>query len=110
ASSHASRGMPTEMTSKETDMSERRMPARTGGWREWRVPVAFIALCAIPLIAGAVRLVTLAVGAEVTPENARFFGAPLPVVLHIVCAAVYIVLGAFQLVPGFRRRKPGWHR
>jgi uncharacterized membrane protein YozB (DUF420 family) len=91
-------------------MSERRIPVRTGGWREWRVPVAFIALCAIPLIAGAVRLVTLAVGAEITPENARFFGAPLPVVLHIVAAAVYIVLGAFQFVPGFRRRKPGWHR
>ena len=91
-------------------MTERRIPSRTGGWRKWRVPVAFIALCAIPLAAGAVRLVSLAVGAEATPENARFFGAPLPVVLHIVAAAVYIVLGAFQFVPGFRRRKPGWHR
>jgi uncharacterized membrane protein len=91
-------------------MAERTTASRTGGWREWRVPAAFIALCAIPLIAGAVRLVTLAVGTEVTPENARFFAAPLPVVLHIVAAALYIVLGAFQFVPGFRRRKPGWHR
>lgn len=91
-------------------MTERRIPSRKGEWREWGVPVALIALCAIPLAAGAVRLVTLAVGAEITPENARFFAAPLPVVLHIVVAAAYTVLGAFQFVPGFRRRKPGWHR
>ena len=88
-------------------MDERRVPSRT---REWGVPVALILLCAIPLAAGAVRLVTLAVGAEITPENARFFAAPLPVVLHIVAAAAYIVLGAFQFVPSIRRRKPGWHR
>ncbi len=88
-------------------MDERRVPSRT---REWGVPVALILLCAIPLAAGTARLVTLAVGAEITPENARFFAAPLPVVLHIVAAAAYIVLGASQFVPGFRRRKPGWHR
>jgi uncharacterized membrane protein len=91
-------------------MTERRIPSRKGEWREWGVPVALIALCAIPLVFGAVRLVTLAVGAEITPENARFFAAPLPVVLHIVAAAAYIVLGAFQFVPSIRRRKPGWHR
>ena len=31
-------------------------------------------------------------------------------VVHIVSAAVYIILGAFQFAPGFRRRRPGWHR
>jgi len=86
------------------------MPSRKGGWDEWRVPLALILLCAVPLAAGAVRLVTLAVGAEITPENARFFAAPLPVVLHIVGASVFTVLGAFQFVPGLRRRLPGWHR
>jgi uncharacterized membrane protein len=94
-------------------MTERRIPPRRGEWREWRewrVPVALILLCAIPLAAGGVRLVSLAAGAEITPENARFFAAPLPVVLHIVAAAAYVVLGGFQFVPGFRRRKPGWHR
>ena len=90
--------------------AKRTVPSRKGGWGEWRVPFAFILLCAVPLAAGAVRLVTLAGGAEITPENARFFAAPLPVVLHIVGAATYIVLGAFQFVPGFRRRMPGWHR
>jgi len=31
-------------------------------------------------------------------------------VLHIVSASVYIILGAFQFAPTFRRRRPGWHR
>ena len=88
-------------------MTARGIPSRRG---EWGIPVALIALCAIPLVAGAVRLGTLAAGAAVTPENERFFAAPLPVVLHVVAAAVYTVLGAFQFVPGFRRRRPGWHR
>jgi len=88
-------------------MAERRAPSRAG---EWRAPVALIALCAIPLLAGSVRLATLAAGATVTPENARFFGAPAPVVLHVLSVATFIVLGAFQFVPGIRRRTPGWHR
>ena len=88
-------------------MTARRIPSRRG---EWGLPVALIALCAVPLAAGAVRLGTLAAGAAITPENARFVAAPLPVVLHVVAAAAYIVLGAFQFAPGFRRRRPGWHR
>jgi len=71
---------------------------------------ALLLLSAVPLIAGAVRLVELSGGAAVTPANARFFASPLPVVLHIVSVSLYAVLGAFQFAPGFRRRWPGWHR
>ena len=71
---------------------------------------ALLLLSAIPLAAGAVRLTELAGGAEITPANARFFASPLPVVVHIVSAAVYAILGAFQFAAGFRRRWPGWHR
>lgn len=67
-------------------------------------------LSAIPLIAGAVRLVELTSGAAITPANARFFASPLPVLLHIVSATVFAILGAFQFAAGFRRRWPGWHR
>jgi len=56
------------------------------------------------------RLVGLAGGAEVTPENARFFASPIPVVIHIIGATVFCVLGAFQFSPGLRRRRPNWHR
>jgi uncharacterized membrane protein YozB (DUF420 family) len=64
----------------------------------------------VPGAAGAARVAELTGGAEVTPENARFFAMPVPVLLHIPAASLYCILGAFQFVPGFRRRRPGWHR
>ena len=67
-------------------------------------------LSALPIVAGAFRLSQLAGGADITPANARFFASPLPVVVHIVSAGVYALLGAFQFAPSFRRRRPGWHR
>jgi uncharacterized membrane protein len=84
-------------------------PAQAGS-PAWLMPAALIMLVAIPLAAGAFRLTQLAGGAEITPANARFFAAPLPVVLHIVSASVFAILGAFQFAPAFRRRRPGWHR
>jgi uncharacterized membrane protein len=71
---------------------------------------ALLVLSVFPLAAGAFRLSELAGGAAITPANARFFAAPLPVALHIVGAAVYALLGAFQFATRFRRRWPGWHR
>ncbi|MCH7477374.1 MAG: hypothetical protein IIA14_04655, partial [SAR324 cluster bacterium] len=64
------------------------------------MPTALIALSVVPVVAGAFRLAGLAGGEEITPENARFFAAPLPVVLHILSASLYCVLGAFQFAPG----------
>ena len=87
---------------------KRKAPANRGSAR-WLV-AGLLVLSAIPLIGGAFRLSTLAGGAEVTPANARFFASPVPVVLHIVSAAVYSILGAFQFASGFRRHYPGWHR
>jgi uncharacterized membrane protein len=79
------------------------------GSAKWLV-TALLVLSAIPLAAGAFRLTQLAGGAEITPANARFFVSPLSIVLHIVSAGVYALLGAFQFASGFRRRRPGWHR
>ena len=31
-------------------------------------------------------------------------------VAHIIAASLYCLLGPFQFVAGFRRRRPGWHR
>ena len=83
-------------------------PAKAGS-AAWLI-AALLLLSAIPLAAGTFRLTQLAGGAEITPANARFFAAPLPVVLHIVGAGVFAILGAFQFAPAFRRRWPGWHR
>jgi uncharacterized membrane protein len=76
----------------------------------WLIPAALILLSAVPVAAGTFRIVQLAGGAEITPENARFFISPLPVVVHIVSVTLYSILGAFQFAPSLRRRKPGWHR
>lgn len=76
----------------------------------WLVPAALLALTFIPVAAGIARLAGLAGGAAITPENARFVAMPLPVIIHIISASLFCVLGAFQFAPGFRRQRPGWHR
>ncbi|MDQ3706764.1 MAG: DUF2306 domain-containing protein [Chloroflexota bacterium] len=76
---------------------------------KWLI-AGLLVLSIIPLAGGVFRLTQLAGGADITPANARFFASPLPVVLHIVSAGVYAILGAFQFAPAFRRRRPGWHR
>ncbi|GIG90368.1 DUF2306 domain-containing protein [Plantactinospora endophytica] len=76
--------------------------------REWRLPAALILLGLVPVIAGVARVTELGSGPEVTPANARFVADPLPVLLHIVGAVTYTLLGAFQFVPSLRRFR--WHR
>src|SRR6478735_6281022 len=76
--------------------------------REWWIPASLLALTFVPAAAGAARLVDLSSGR--TTENARFFDLPVPVVVHILGATTYCVLGAFQFMPSFRRRRPRWHR
>jgi len=81
---------------------------------DWLIPSGLIALAFIPVVAGSIRLTLLANvlndGGPLTPDNARFFAAPIPVVLHIASVTLYCLLGAFQFAPGFRRRRPEWHR
>jgi hypothetical protein len=67
-------------------------------------------LSAIPLTAGILRLVQLAGGPAALPADDRFAGFPLALVAHIVGAAVFALVGAFQFVPKLRRRHPTWHR
>jgi uncharacterized membrane protein len=98
----------TPTMSRASISVRKRPPAFTRA--DWLVPTALIVLSFVPFVAGAVRVGELAGGAAVTPENARFFAAPLPVVLHIIGACLFCILGAFQFAPGFRRRWPGWHR
>ena len=76
--------------------------------RDWWIPASLLALTAVPALAGAARLVDLSGGR--TEENARFFDLPLPIVVHILGATTFCVLGAFQFQPSLRRRRPTWHR
>lgn len=76
----------------------------------WRIPVALLVLCSVPVAAGTLRLVQLAGGPEAMPADDRWVGFPVALVLHIVGAAVFALVGAFQFVPRIRRTHPGWHR
>src|SRR5690606_4393874 len=65
---------------------------------------------AIPVTAGALRLMQLAGGPDLIPADQRISEAPAPVIIHIVGSAVYLLLGALQFVPALRRRPARWHR
>lgn len=80
-------------------------PARTG----WLAPVALMALAVVPGVAGVARLLDLA-GGHVTAGNARFFAMPVPVLLHILSALPFGLLGALQFAPALRGRSARWHR
>lgn len=77
--------------------------------RRIKVSHLLLALSAVPLVAGGVRLVQLATG-HLDASNARFGQAPWPVTLHILAATLFSVLGAFQLDPSWRAKAPRWHR
>jgi uncharacterized membrane protein len=76
--------------------------------RDWWIPASLLALTAVPSLAGVARLVDLSSGR--TEENARFFDLPLPILVHILGATTFCVLGAFQFMPSLRRSRPRWHR
>ncbi len=77
---------------------------------EWLIPASLVGLSLVPAVAGSVRLAQLAGGTAITTDNARFFLQPLPVVLHILAAIPFAIVGAFQFAPSFRRRNRRWHR
>ena len=60
------------------------MNATTSRRSDWLVPVGLIMLSLVPAVAGTARLGQLGRGGPITPETARFFAMPLPVVLHIL--------------------------
>ena len=79
----------------------------------WKLLSALLMLSFVPVVAGVVRLSGLGGGANgghITPENARFMAMPVPVVLHIVCASLFCVLGALQFDSALRQRFPRLHR
>jgi len=61
--------------------------------RTWPAPAALITLSLVPVLAGGARLGDSTVG------------TPLPLLLHIIGASVYCVLGAFQFIPITRRHR-----
>jgi uncharacterized membrane protein len=100
------------MTSPLTSELLGRTPqqSRPSPKRSWPVPVALILLSLVPLLAGTLRVVQLLGGPVLIPADHRFADFPLPLIVHIVGAATYLVVGTLQFVPRFRRRHMAWHR
>ena len=92
------------MTVRQTARTTR--STRSPGW----VPFALVALVLVPAISGSLRLIEVAGGPQVMPANPSITASPAPVVVHIVCAVLYAVLGAFQFSASLRLRHPRWHR
>jgi uncharacterized membrane protein len=88
----------------------RTSPGRPASAAGWPVPAALVALSAVPLTFGTLRLVQLAGGPAVMPADDRFTGFPVALALHVAGSAVFALLGAFQFAPRFRRLHRTWHR
>lgn len=85
--------------------------ARPSGRRQaWPVPALLLALAAIPVASGTLRLVQLSGGPEIMPADSRFTASPVAVVVHVVASAVFALVGAFQFLPRLRRSGQSWHR
>ena len=91
-------------------MSQTARPRARAGSGGWLAPAGLLLLGMLPVIAGAFRLEQLSGMSDAMPANPRFAPMPLPVVLHIVSATVFSILGPLQFAAGFRRRWPTWHR
>lgn len=95
---------------QETHRSREGAGAGSAARTSWGVPAALIVLSLIPVIAGSLRVLEIAGGPHLLPANPRIDAVPAPVVVHIIAAAVYALLGSLQFSARVRRGRPDWHR
>ena len=67
------------------------------------MPTLLLLWALVPAGGGIYRVLSLAIGADVTAANQRFFDAPVPVLLHGVSCALFAFTGAFQFTAAGRR-------
>tara|TARA_R110001606_G_C15385501_1_gene650934 strand:+ start:1266 stop:1931 length:666 start_codon:yes stop_codon:yes gene_type:complete len=78
--------------------------------RELTILSAIVIYSSIPALGGMIRLLELAGGPALAPENPRVLADPLPVILHILGSFVFCIAGAIQFLPSVRRHLPSLHR
>jgi hypothetical protein len=77
---------------------------------EWGFLTLIFIYSAIPVMGGLIRLLELAGGPAIAPENLRALANPLPISIHLLSSGLFCCLGALQFLPNLRRRKPKAHR
>jgi len=77
---------------------------------EWVVLSMILVYSFIPAVGGLIRVLELAGGPQIAPENPRALLAPLPITLHILSSFLFCIVGSLQFLPSFRRQCPAAHR
>ncbi len=77
---------------------------------EWALLALILVYSFIPAFGGLLRVLELAGGPAIIPENPRALAAPFPVVLHILSSFLFCIIGALQFLPSIRTRHPAAHR
>ncbi len=77
---------------------------------ELTILVLLFVLSFVPVIGGALRILEIAGGPVIVPDNPRISSDPFPALLHLLGSIPFCILGAFQFLPSIRRCSPKWHR
>jgi hypothetical protein len=77
---------------------------------EWAFLGIIFAYSFIPAVGGLIRVLELAGGPQIAPENPRALLAPLPITLHTLSSFLFCIAGALQFLPSLRRQRPAAHR
>lgn len=77
---------------------------------EWVVLGLIFGYSFIPALGGLIRVLELAGGPQIAPENPRALLAPLPITFHILSSILFSILGALQFLPSIRQQRPVAHR
>ncbi len=78
--------------------------------REWTILISIVVYTFIPAFGGMIRILELAGGPALIPENPRALADPIPVISHIMGSVVFCVAGVVQFLPSIRRHHPSTHR
>lgn len=77
---------------------------------EWAILIFILVYSFIPTFGGLIRVLELAGGPAIAPENLRALAMPFPIVLHILGSFLFCLLGAIQFLPSIRLRHRKAHR
>jgi hypothetical protein len=77
---------------------------------DWLIPIGLMPLGVVPFVAGVSRIVEIGGDRVITPENARIFDDPVPVLIHMAMSLTFSIPGALQFSPDLRRNRPHCHR
>ncbi len=71
---------------------------------------ALVVIGIIPVALGVAHLATVIAGVDVSAKALYFLSMPVPIALHVIGAAAYVIAAPFQFSASLRRRAPQVHR